>query len=156
MLSDSVGRRPVRFVARVYCIGIIRFVDVPPEAGRAFSGRHVPVRGTCNGATLVGTLVPRGQGGYRLALNAAVRREAGGVEAGDDVAMSLGPAPPHPIPGVPAELAAALSRVRGGRLAFEAWPPGRRREVLSWLAAAKRPETRARRIALILRRLGLA
>ncbi len=78
MLSDSVGRRPVRFVARVYCIGIIRFVDVPPEAGRAFSGRHVPVRGTCNGATLVGTLVPRGQGGYRLSFNAAVGREGGG------------------------------------------------------------------------------
>lgn len=147
--------RSFRFVARIYRIGIIRFVDVPPEAGRVFTDRYVPVRGSCNGAPLLGTMVPRGAGRYRLALNAGVRREAGGVDAGDDVVLSLRRTVPHPVPAVPADLASALGRVRGGRLAFEAWPPGRRREVLAWLAAAKQPETRARRVVLILRRLGL-
>ncbi len=108
------------------------------------------------GAVFLGTLVPRGEGGYRLALNARLRREADDVEAGDDVVMSLRQAPPHPVPGLPAELAEALGRVRGGRPAFDAWPPGRRREVLAWLGAAKRADARDRRIALILRRLGLA
>lgn len=143
-----------RFVGRLYTISLTRFVDLPPAMGARFKGTHVPVQGSCNGAKFRGTLVPRGQGRYRLALNAEVRRAAGGVDVGDEVLITLSQTAPHRIPQVPPDLAGALATRPGGRVAFEAWPPGRRRQVLAWLAAAKRPDTRARRVVVILERLG--
>lgn len=45
------------------------------------------------------------------------------------------------------DLAAALER-EGGRQNFDAFPPSARRGILEWIDQAKRPETRARRIAI--------
>lgn len=45
---------------------------------------------------------------------------------------------------VPADLAKALGRK--GKTTFDAWPPFLRKQSLYWIEAAKRPETRARRI----------
>lgn len=47
---------------------------------------------------------------------------------------------------IPADLAKAL-RAAGGYANFTRFPPGSRRNVLAWIHAAKRPETRAKRIA---------
>ena len=144
----------VRFLARIYSVWIIRYVDVPDGVGD-FAGMHVCVRATCNGASFRGTLVPRGGGRHRLALNAAVRRKAGGVDAGDEVVITLRRSRPHPVPPLPTELQRALARIPGGRLAFEVWAPGRRRAAVEWLAQAKGADTRARRVRTILERLGL-
>jgi uncharacterized protein YdeI (YjbR/CyaY-like superfamily) len=48
---------------------------------------------------------------------------------------------------VPADLAAALQSEPGARSAFEGFAPSARKVILGWIAVAKRPETRARRIA---------
>jgi uncharacterized protein YdeI (YjbR/CyaY-like superfamily) len=48
---------------------------------------------------------------------------------------------------VPADLAAALDALPGARAAFEGFRPGVRRSILVWVVQAKRPETRAARIA---------
>lgn len=47
----------------------------------------------------------------------------------------------------PADLTDALAAVPAARTAFDAFPPGCRREYVVWVVEAKRPETRARRIA---------
>jgi uncharacterized protein YdeI (YjbR/CyaY-like superfamily) len=47
---------------------------------------------------------------------------------------------------VPADLEAALAARPGARTAWDAFPPSSRRAILEWLANAKRPETRARRV----------
>lgn len=49
---------------------------------------------------------------------------------------------------IPRDLASALSRA-GGHAAFADWPPSHRRQLLSWITEAKRPETRERRIAKV-------
>ena len=54
---------------------------------------------------------------------------------------------PKPPPETPAELAAALAQAPAAKAAFDAFPPGCRREYIEWIAGAKRPETRARRVA---------
>jgi len=54
---------------------------------------------------------------------------------------------PKPPPETPAELAAALAQAPAAKAAFDAFPPGCRREYIDWIAGAKRPETRARRVA---------
>lgn len=54
---------------------------------------------------------------------------------------------PKPPPETPAELAAALAQAPAAKAAFDAFPPGCRREYIEWIAGAKRPETRARRVS---------
>jgi len=48
---------------------------------------------------------------------------------------------------VPWDLAAALAAYPSARGHFDAFPPSARRGILEWIDAAKRPETRARRVA---------
>jgi uncharacterized protein YdeI (YjbR/CyaY-like superfamily) len=48
---------------------------------------------------------------------------------------------------VPADLRAALARDPQADEHFRAFPPSSRRAILEWITLAKRPETRARRIA---------
>lgn len=48
---------------------------------------------------------------------------------------------------VPADLAAALAGYPAARANFDAFPRSARHAILGWIAMAKRPETRAKRIA---------
>jgi uncharacterized protein YdeI (YjbR/CyaY-like superfamily) len=48
---------------------------------------------------------------------------------------------------VPDDLAAALDAYPDARAHFDAFPPSARHAILGWIALAKRPETRAKRIA---------
>ena len=48
---------------------------------------------------------------------------------------------------VPADLVAALDATPGARRRFERFPPSSRRGILEWIKTAKRPATRARRVA---------
>ncbi len=48
--------------------------------------------------------------------------------------------------GVPPELATALARAPEARAAFDAFSPSHRREYAEWIAEAKKPETKARRV----------
>jgi uncharacterized protein YdeI (YjbR/CyaY-like superfamily) len=47
---------------------------------------------------------------------------------------------------VPRDLASALAGHPNARRHFDAFPPSTRRAILEWIEAAKRPETRARRV----------
>jgi uncharacterized protein YdeI (YjbR/CyaY-like superfamily) len=47
---------------------------------------------------------------------------------------------------VPADLAAAFAEHPGSRETWEAFPPSARKEMLGWIALAKKPETRAARV----------
>ncbi len=51
---------------------------------------------------------------------------------------------------VPADLAAGLRKHKKAKAAFEAFAPSHRREYIEWITEAKRPETRAKRLATTL------
>jgi len=55
--------------------------------------------------------------------------------------------PAKPEAAVPVALSAALAADDAARATFDAFPPGARRDYCDWVAEAKRPETRDRRIA---------
>jgi uncharacterized protein YdeI (YjbR/CyaY-like superfamily) len=101
-----------------------------------------------------GTLVPSAGGGLRVALNARVRKAAGGVDAGDQVVITLEKANAHPMPRMPRELADALASVPGGRLAWEERTRSWRRQILLYLTQSRNPAIRAKRARTILTRLG--
>lgn len=48
---------------------------------------------------------------------------------------------------VPADLARAFDAVPGARANYDAFPPGARKQLLTWVTTAKRPETRAARVS---------
>lgn len=54
---------------------------------------------------------------------------------------------PKPEAEVPPELAEALAADDAAAATFQAFPPSCRREYCEWIAEAKRPETRAKRVA---------
>jgi uncharacterized protein YdeI (YjbR/CyaY-like superfamily) len=70
-----------------------------------------------------------------------------------DAAAKLGTARPRPRAApkgeaeVPPELAEALANDDAAAATFNAFPPGCRREYCEWIAEAKRPETKAKRVA---------
>lgn len=56
-------------------------------------------------------------------------------------------AAPKPPPEVPADLRTALTTNSAAGATFEGFSPSARREYVEWLTEAKRPETRAKRLA---------
>ena len=74
-------------------------------------------------------------------------RAAAGVDVGDtfDVVVALDKEPR--VVEVPADLAAALADDARRRPRFDGLSFTHRREYVEWIAEAKRPETRARRVA---------
>lgn len=59
----------------------------------------------------------------------------------------------RPETKVPADLAAALRKDAKARKVFEGFAPSHRREYIEWIEEAKRPETRAKRLAETMRLL---
>ncbi len=55
--------------------------------------------------------------------------------------------PPKLPPKTPPDLAAALRKAAKARATFESFPPSHKREYVEWIVEAKRPETRAQRVA---------
>lgn len=79
------------------------------------------------------------------AFEAQVREAAARIDAGQKPARAA--KPPKPEAEVPAELAEALAGDARAAATFEGFPPSCRREYCEWIAEAKRPETRAKRVA---------
>jgi Bacteriocin-protection, YdeI or OmpD-Associated/Domain of unknown function (DUF1905) len=113
--------------------------------------KRFPVRATVNGYTWRTTVTPMG-GETLLGLNRAVR-EAAGVQAGDtvEVTIELDSAPREV--DVPEALAGALAGDPAAKAAFEALAFTHRKEYARWVADAKRPETRERRVIRALQML---
>lgn len=59
-----------------------------------------------------------------------------------------------PPPQAPADLVAALAQHPAAQATFDAFPPGCRREYIDWIVEARRPETRAKRLAQALEWMG--
>ncbi|MFD9697610.1 YdeI/OmpD-associated family protein [Lentzea sp. NPDC059081] len=91
-------------------------------------------------------------GDFMLGVSAA-NREAAGVSAGDTVEVALEPDLAERTVEVPDDLAAALDRRPGARAAFTALSYSNQRQRAEAVAAAKQPETRARRIEKIVAEL---
>jgi 8-oxo-dGTP pyrophosphatase MutT (NUDIX family) len=109
------------------------------EGRRAF-----PVQATINGYTWPGR-VSRMGGEFMLGLRREVR-EAAGVEAGDEVTVTvvLDEAPREVE--VPAALADALAADADAKARFDGLAFTHRKEFAQWVAEAKKDETRARRV----------
>ena len=121
-------------------------IEVPSSVVDALAaGRRPPVRVTLHEHTYR-TTVARMGGRFLVPVSAEVRRAAG-VTAGDelDVGIELDDAPR--TVDVPADLAAALAEAPAAAQAWEKLAYTHQKEWARSVEDAKKPETRARRIA---------
>jgi hypothetical protein len=143
--------RQVRFRGTVEAAGGGgHVVPVPCDAKVQFGAARAPVRGTVNGVALRTRLAVYGGVSY-LGLRKAFLAEAG-LAIGDTVDIELERDDAPREVELPPELEAALAdpevRAAYDKLAFT-----HRREYAEWVAEAKRPETRERRVAQTVERL---
>jgi hypothetical protein len=134
VLGADVGDRPA--------------VVLPAEVAAAMGGRaRIPVAGTINGVAFRGSTMPLGDGRHCVGFRKDTRAEAGGIDVGEPVAIEIRRDDAPRTVDVPEDLAAALAAEPGLRDAFDAMSYTHRREWVEAVEEAKRPETRARRIA---------
>ena len=119
------------------------YVAVPESAGLKHGDR---VRGTVNGAAFRSNIA-KYSGVLHMGIHQATLRELG-VTAGDRVKVVV-QLDTEPLPGdvPPADLKRALKASKLAKEGYEAMAPSHRREHVKHVLEAKRPETRAKRVA---------
>jgi hypothetical protein len=121
-------------------------VELPADILDALGGgSRFRVKGTLDGVAFESSTMPLGGGRVCLGVHKATR-EAAGRTFGDRVTIELERDDASPEVEVPDELAQALSQDRVARTVYEGLSFTHRNEYARWVAEAKRPETRARRV----------
>ena len=129
------------FSAVIYKQGLNPCVDVPERIVKSFLRKgYIPVQGRLNGHTFKATLVPSGNGKYRLYIN-GVMRKAANVGVGDRVKVSLEVDTRKRTVPMPAAFAQALDRTPGARARFEELTASRRKDILLYMNALKRTDS---------------
>lgn len=128
-------------------------ISVPPEIIAALGkGKKPPVKVTIGAYTYRTTVAGYGDT-YMIPLSAE-NRTAAGVNAGDQIEVTLELDTEPRTVDVPDDLAAALAAKPGAREAFDALNYSTRKEHVRQVVSAKAQETRDRRIAAIVAKLG--
>ncbi len=136
----------LRIRATVESRGPAAAIVLTDEQVAALGGaRNAPVTLTIAGAT-VRTRIGQ-MGGENLLGLSKERRQALGVDAGDQVDAVIALDTAERSVELPPELAAALAEDPTAKAAFEELSPSRRKELARSIADAKAPETRQRRLA---------
>ena len=152
-----------RFLATIYKIWMLRYVDVPEDVGLTIakeyaaatkrakrSGKkalpkHIPVVAASNNRSTRTTLVPAGGGRYRLQVNATLRKAAR-ADVGEIIGISLKiDLASRDLP-VPPELEAALESRPRLKKEFDRLTAAGRMQFLRWFSA-KSPEVRKKRLS---------
>jgi hypothetical protein len=123
------------------------FLVLPKNASAKLPSRGTTaIEGTLNGFPFQATLEPDGQKSHWLKVDRELS-EAAGAEAGDVVTLDIAPMAEEPEPAVPSDLRKALAAAAPkARALWSDITPVARRDWIHWIASARQPETRARRI----------
>lgn len=128
-------------------------IEVPPEIiAKLGSSKKPPVIVTVAGYTYRNTVAVM-DGLFMISLSKA-NREAAGVKGGDQVEVTLELDEQPRTVEVPTDLIAALSAKAGAKAAFDKLAFSKRKEFVRQVEEAKTQETRDRRIAGIVAKLG--
>jgi hypothetical protein len=127
------------------------YVAVPADVDAALGGKgRIPVVASFDGVEYRGSVVT--MGGVRCLGVLKAIRDRLGKGPGDTVTVTLAPDAAERTVTVPDDLAAALADA-GARAIFDRLSYSHRREYVTWIDDAKKPATRARRVAGTVERL---
>lgn len=136
----------LKFTAKLTPSGSGVLIKVPFDPNEAWGEKDVHhISGRVGPCGVRGALQRVENGGWALKLGAAWLRDSP-VKAGEEAAATLWPE--GPLVGTMAgDISEAVSAETSVRKYFEALPTFYRNNFVRWIEEAKRPETRARRIA---------
>lgn len=138
---------PLRFSAKLEAAGGGgHFVALKPSQVKALEGKaHTRVKGTVEGVPFRSSIFPYGGVFYLMVHKATV--EAAGTAPGKRIALVVERDEAPRTFDMPPELAKALARNPKAQAFFGQLAFTHRKEYAAWVRQAKRPRTRARRIA---------
>lgn len=119
------------------------FVVVPPELEAGWGPGRKDVRGKINGHPFTGT-ASRGEGVLRIPIPKSLREKAG-IKRGDRVEVELAFDTDRPLLPIPIELQSVFNDDPEVAAFYDRLPPAHRRAWATYVAEAKRPETRLER-----------
>jgi len=142
----------VTFTGNLLALGNNTGIEVPPDVvDQLGAGKRPPVRVEVNGYEYRSTIAV--MHGKFLIPFSADKRAATGLSGGDPIAVVLTVDDSPRTVEVPDDLGAALDAA-GVRDGFDALAPSYRKAHVTSVESAKTPETRARRIAAVVTKLG--
>jgi Bacteriocin-protection, YdeI or OmpD-Associated/Domain of unknown function (DUF1905) len=152
MIPSKMTKPSIRFKAKLFRPAegekgeSWSFVILPKNASAKLPSRGMTaIEGTINGFPFRATLEPDGQKSHWLKVYRKLR-QAADADAGDVVTLEITPAAEEPEPTVPPDLRKALAAAPKARALWSDITRNARRDWIHWIASAKQPETRARRI----------
>lgn len=123
------------------------YVEVPFDVEQASGSKRPQVKATIAGEMFVTRLIRMGTPCHILGVPKALRVKTGN-DIGATIEVTVEPdATPRPEIVVPADLAKALRGERAARAFLDSLSYTHRKEYVRWIDEAKKPETRARRVA---------
>jgi len=137
VLGGEVGDRPS--------------VEIPFDVREAYGAARPKVTVTVNGVKLRTTVAVYGGKSY-VGFRKEIQ-EAAGIGIGDRLRVKIEPDEAPREVEVPEDLARALAKDKAAGKAYAALSFSHRKEYAVWVAEAKKPETRARRVAQTLEKL---
>ena len=146
---DAMGS--IRFQAKLHCPATPSnaswaFAVLPKPASDKLPTRAmVSVEGTLAGHPFQTTLLPDGQGGHWLKVEAPIL-QASHVAVGESITFDIAPATTEPEPEVPPDLQQALADIPEARATWDDITPLARRDWIFWITSGKKAETRSKRI----------
>jgi hypothetical protein len=132
-------------------------ISVPTDLVEALgAGRRPPVRVTLHapGGPYTYRSTVATMGGEHLVGVSAEHRAAAGVAAGDELDVELEHDTEPRVAEVPEDLTTALDGAPAARAFFDGLSYSHQRAYTEWVTSAKKPETRARRVATAVAMLG--
>jgi hypothetical protein len=135
-------------------VGTWTYLRLPANLSLLEGARgQLPVKGSINGHPIRGLAQPEGDGTHFLVVKKAIR-DAISAQAGALVEVALERDDEPRDVATPDDLAAALEQHPELEQRFNGFSVSHRREYIEWIEAARKPETRARRIQGTLERIG--
>ena len=130
------------------------YIAVPRDVQAKLGLKGRPkVQSVVAGHPYRGSLMPMGDGTFALGVLKAIQQSAG-VTRGDTITVELAIDTAPRVIEPPADLAKALARDRRAAASWEKLSYTNKREIALGLEEARKPETRERRLAAALERLG--
>jgi len=130
--------------------GVVSAITPPINVPEVFGTRgRVPVRGTINGFAFRSSLMPMG-GCHMMPVNKTLC-EGAGVKPGDLVNVVIEHDTAVRSVEAPSELTKELAKDKKAQQRWEKMSYSHKKEIAVWISAAKKEETRERRVAKAIR-----
>jgi hypothetical protein len=143
----------VKFSTTLFQDGNNTGIEVPAEVLAALeAGKRPPVVVTVNGYEYRSTIAA--MGGRFLIPFSAERRKESGLAGGDAIEVELAVDTAPRVVEVPADLAVALEESAAAKAAWTKLSHSAQKAHVTSINAAKAPETRTRRVAAVVAKLG--